>query len=101
MSETYHYALLVLLGSAAMLAAVLSNRLTERLKVPTPLLMLAGAAIVAAVIPSLHDLSETTIEWVVTLALVGILFDGGMHIGWSRFTAARETLHRIKSAADH
>lgn len=87
MSETYHYALIVLLAGAAALAAVLSNRLTERLKVPAPLIMLAGAAIAARILPGLQ-LPERTVERVVTLALVLILFDGGMHIGWSRFRAA-------------
>ncbi len=88
MSETYHYALVVLLASLALLAAVLSNRLTERLKVPAPLLMLAGAAIAVAVVPDLGDLREVTVERVVTLALVLVLFDGGLHIGWSKFRAA-------------
>ena len=36
MSDTAPFALLVLLTSAAGLLAVLSNRLTERLKLPTP-----------------------------------------------------------------
>jgi potassium/hydrogen antiporter len=87
-SETYHYALIVLLASAAMLAAVLANRLTERLKVPAPLLLLAAAAIAASVVPGLQTMPERTVEHIVILALVLILFDGGMHIGWSRFKAA-------------
>jgi cell volume regulation protein A len=87
-SETYHYALLVLLGSAALLAAVLANRLTERLKIPAPLLVLAGAAVAAAVVPSLSTMPERTVERIVTVALVLILFDGGLHIGWPRFREA-------------
>jgi potassium/hydrogen antiporter len=87
-SETYHYALIVLLASAAMLASVLANRLTERLKIPAPLLVLAAAAVAAWVVPGLSDMQERTVERVVVLALVLILFDGGMHIGWSRFKAA-------------
>jgi cell volume regulation protein A len=88
MSETYQFALVVLLASAAMLVAVLSNRLTERLKVPAPLLILAGAAITGALAPSLQNIQERTVERAVTLALVLVLFDGGMHIGWSRFRVA-------------
>ena len=87
-SETNRFALIVLLTSAAVLVAVLSNRLTERMKVPAPLLMLAGAAVAANVVPDLAGLHERTVERVVTLALVLVLFDGGMHIGWSRFKAA-------------
>lgn len=88
MSETADYALAVLLASAVGLVAVLSNRLTERIKVPVPLLVLAGAALAATLVPSLHAPSERTVERVVTVALVLILFDGGMHIGWTRLRAA-------------
>ncbi|RKS68465.1 cell volume regulation protein A [Motilibacter peucedani] len=88
MSETEHYALVVLLAALAGLAAVLSNRLTERLRVPAPLLVLASAAVAVAVVPDLHAPSGLTVEHVVTLALVVVLFDGGMHIGWDRFRAA-------------
>ncbi len=88
MSETYRYAAIVLLCGTALLLAVLANWLTERLKVPAPLLVLAGSAVVAGLVPGLRDLPELTVERIVTVALVLVLFDGGMHIGWSRFTAA-------------
>ncbi len=88
MSESERYALLVLGGSLAGLAAVLSNRLSERIRVPTPLLMLVGAAVVVNVVPGLATPDVATVEHVVTLALVLILFDGGMHIGWRRFRSA-------------
>jgi cell volume regulation protein A len=88
MSETSRYALVVLLASAAGLAAVLSNRLTERLRVPAPLLVLASAAVAVAVVPGLHPPTGLTTEHVVTIALVLVLFDGGMHIGWDRFREA-------------
>jgi cell volume regulation protein A len=87
-SETYHYGLIVLLASMVGLAAVVSNRLSQRAKIPVPGLMLAGAAIVVAVVPSVHLAPYHAVERVVTLALVLILFDGGMHIGWARFRAA-------------
>lgn len=51
MSDTDRYAASVLLASVAALAAVLLNRLTERIKVPPPLLMLVGAAVVANLAP--------------------------------------------------
>jgi cell volume regulation protein A len=87
-SEPYHFAGLVLLVAVVVLLAVLSNRLTERIKVPAPLLVLAGAALAVQVVPGLHAPSELLVERAVTLALVWILFDGGQHIGWSRFRAA-------------
>ena len=51
MNEARHFALIVLLTAAVGLVAVLSNRLTERLKVPVPLLVLVAAAIAVRTIP--------------------------------------------------
>jgi cell volume regulation protein A len=87
-SDTEPFALIVLLTAAAGLVAVLSNRLTERVKIPSPALVLAGAAIAVQVIPALHAPPQLAVERVVTVALVCILFDGGMHIGWTRFRSA-------------
>jgi cell volume regulation protein A len=91
-SDTFHFALIVVLAAAAMLVAVLSNRLTERLKIPAPLLILIGAATAAQLVPHLGTLPDRTVERVVTLALVLILFDGGMQIGWTRFRVAAATI---------
>lgn len=88
MNETARYALIVLLASTVGLVAVLANRLTERVKIPVPLLVLVGAAVAVNVVPHLQMPPERTVERVITIALVLILFDGGMHIGWSRFRAA-------------
>ena len=88
MSDTIPFASLVLLLAVAGLLAVLSNRLTERLKVPAPALFLAAGAIAVRVLPDLQAPPERTVERIVTVALVCILFDGGLHIGWSRFRPA-------------
>ena len=82
------FALLVVLLAAVGLVAVLSNRLAYRVKLPSPALFLVGAAIAAKVIPALHGPSQQAVEYVVTVALVCILFDGGMNIGWARFRSA-------------
>jgi cell volume regulation protein A len=82
------FALAVLLATAAALAGVLSNRLTERIKVPAPALILVAAAIVVEAIPDLHAPPASTVERLVTIALLCILFDGGMHIGWPRLRTA-------------
>jgi cell volume regulation protein A len=87
-SETYRYALIVALTSAVVLVGVLANRFTARFKVPVPLLMLVCAAVAVQIFPHLPTPPERTVERVVTIALVLILFDGGMHIGWSRFRPA-------------
>ena len=88
MSDTEPFALVLLLTGVVALVAVLSNRLTERLKIPSPALVLVGTAIAVKAIPVLHAGSELTVERVVTVALACILFQGGMHIGWARFRSA-------------
>jgi len=82
------FALLVVLVAAVGLAAVLSNRLAYRVRLPAPALFLVGAAIAANVIPILHAPSQHVVEHVVAIALACILFDGGMNIGWARFRSA-------------
>jgi potassium/hydrogen antiporter len=87
-TDTESYGLALLLASAAALAAVLLSRLTEKTRIPTPLLMLVGAAAIATFVPSVPTPDVGTVEQVVTVCLVLILFDGGLHIGWRRFRAA-------------
>lgn len=88
MSDTERYAAGILLASLAALAAVLLNRVTARWYVPTPLLMLVGAAVVGTILPGMRLLDVATVEHVVTVALVLILFDGGLHVGWRRLRTA-------------
>jgi cell volume regulation protein A len=88
LTDTEPFALVVLLSAAVGLVAVLSNRLTERVRLPSPALVLVGAAVAVKVVPFLHAPPRQAVERVVTVALVCILFDGGLHIGWSRFRSA-------------
>ncbi len=88
MSDARPFGLLVLVVAAAGLLAVVSNRLSDRLRLPAPLLFLAASAVAARVFPTLHEVPHRTVERLVTVALVLILFDGGMHIGWSRLRTA-------------
>lgn len=67
-------------------AAVLSNRLSERLGVPAPAFFLVGAAVTAELWRS--PFPVPAVQNVVTVALAIILFDGGMHMGWRRFRAS-------------
>jgi cell volume regulation protein A len=87
-TDTEPFALIVLLAAAVGLVAVLSSRLTQRLRVPSPALVLIGAAVAVQVIPALHAPPRLAVERVVTVALACILFEGGMHIGWARFRSA-------------
>src|SRR5450631_502976 len=88
MTDVGPFAQLLLFLSLATVVAVLSNRLTARIRVPAPALFLAAAALAVAVLPGLKAPPERTVERIVTVALICILFDGGMHIGWRRFRAA-------------
>lgn len=85
---TRHFALIVLLCAAVCLVAVVSNRLTEKLRIPVPLLVLVASAVVVKAVPSLHAPPQRVVEDVLTIALVLILFNGGMDIGAARFRAA-------------
>lgn len=88
MGDLVHFAVVTLLVALALLAAVGSNRLAEHLHVPAPALFLIVAAAASDLAPSLGGLSITVDQRIVTVALVIILFDGGMHIGWTRMRAA-------------
>jgi cell volume regulation protein A len=88
LSDTEPFALIVLLVAGVGLVAVLSSRLTQRLRIPSPALFLVGAAVAVEFIPALHAPPRQAVERVVTIALVCILFAGGMDIGWARFRSA-------------
>lgn len=88
MADTRSFAWLVLVIAVVGLAAVLSNRLSLRSKVPTPAIVLLASAVIVKAVPDVHVPSEQTVERLVTVALVCILFDGGMHVGRARFRAA-------------
>ena len=86
MHEVLHFGAIVLLVSAAFAVAVFSNKLSEWSRVPTAAFFLLAAAVAAEVWPALEDaLSIQDVERIAVLALVVILFDGGMRVGWRRF----------------
>src|SRR5215475_14002172 len=84
----YQFGLVVLVIGLAGIAAVLSNRLSARLRVPAPAFFLICASVAAQLWPNATLLPIATVERVVTVALAIILFDGGMHIGRRRFRTA-------------
>jgi cell volume regulation protein A len=85
MDEVTRFGGIVLLVSAAFLIAVLSNRLSERLRVPTAAFFLLAAAVASDIWPGLHEaLSIKHVERIAVVALIVILFDGGMRVGWQR-----------------
>jgi len=88
MADTAPFALVVLITAIVALAAVLSSHLTAKIRIPSPALFLVAASIAVKAFPSLGPPSGLTVERIVTVALLFILFDGGMNIGWSRFRSA-------------
>lgn len=85
MHDVVPFALVVVVAALALLAAVGSSRLAEWLRIPPPALFLLAASVCADLFPDLGSLSISSDQRIVTVALVLILFDGGMHIGLSRF----------------
>ena len=49
MSDVKHFALLVLVVGAAIIAAVLLNRISERIRIPAPAIFLVAAAVASDV----------------------------------------------------
>jgi cell volume regulation protein A len=88
MREVHDFGLIVLLVATGFAAAVLSSRLTERIRVPGPALFLIAAALLSDAFPSLGRVSIRTVERIGVVALVVILFDGGSRIGLRRLRTA-------------
>ena len=86
MDEVTHFGAIVLLVSGAFALAVLANKLSEQLRVPAAGLFLLAAAVASDLWTALHDALEfRDVERIAVVALVVILFDGGMRVGWRRF----------------
>ena len=88
MSGTETFGVAVLLAAVAGLAVLAASHLSERIKVPLPTLVLVATAVAVKVVPGLNPLPQSTASQVVTVALVAVLFSGGMHIGRRRLRSA-------------
>ncbi|HVB45137.1 MAG TPA: cation:proton antiporter [Streptosporangiaceae bacterium] len=88
MGTVSSFGLAVLVAAAAGIAAVLSSRASERLRIPAPAFFLLAAAAAAYIWPWLGRLSIENVQRVATVALAVILFDGGMRMGWRRLRPA-------------
>ncbi len=70
-------------------AALLARRVARWVGIPAPAVFLLAAAVAANYIKSLRTAVDLhVVENVVTLALIVILFDGGLHLGRRRFREA-------------
>ena len=70
---------------AVVALAILSSRVSELLRVPTPGVFLVAAALASSVFPALGRMPIEQVQRTVTVALVLILFEGGMGLGLERF----------------
>jgi potassium/hydrogen antiporter len=86
MHEVVHFGGIVLIVSGAFALAVLANKLSERLRIPAAGLFLLAAAVASDIWTGLAEaLSIRDVERIAVVALIVILFDGGMRVGWTRF----------------
>ena len=74
----------VLVVAIAILLALATFKLTQWVPVPAPALLLIAAAIASDIFPEL-GINVATVERIGVVALIVILLDGGMHVGWRRF----------------
>jgi len=89
MHEIISFATIVLVVAGGLTIALTWSKLSERVPVPAAAFFLILGAILSDIFPALErHASIRTVERVVVVAVVIILFDGGMHIGWRRFRAA-------------
>ena len=71
--------------SGTVLAALVFRRVAERVRMPAPVVFLLAAAVASDLYDPLGTaLSPTDVSWIASGALIVILFDGGVSLGWSR-----------------
>jgi cell volume regulation protein A len=78
----------VLITASGLTVALLASKVSARLRVPGPVVFLVGAALATWLWPQLDALSVRAVERVGVVALIVILFDGGMQVGVQRFREA-------------
>lgn len=85
MAEILDFAGLVLIVAAGLVLAVLVTKVTERVAVPAPAIFLIAAAVVSDLWPAVNDaVPIKTVERIAVVALIVILFNGGLDVGWRR-----------------
>lgn len=89
MTEIPDFAAVFLLVAGTAALAVLSTTLTARFPLPAPAIFLVAAAVVSDLWPQVYKaVPILTVERIAVVALIVILFNGGMDIGWGKFRAA-------------
>ncbi len=76
------------LVSGAVLAALLFRRAADRVRAPAPVVFLLVAAVASDFVTPLRTaLSPRAVGWIASVALIVILFNGGVGLGWRRVQA--------------
>jgi potassium/hydrogen antiporter len=89
MSEITDFGAIVLVVSAGLFLALVGMRVAAIISIPNAALFLVAAGLLATASESLRDaLSIQAVERIGVVALIVILFDGGLHIGFARFRRA-------------
>lgn len=89
MTEISDFAAVVLIVAGGLALGVLATKLTERIPLPAPAIFLIGAALLSDAWPRLYEaVPIRTVERIAVVALVVILFNGGIDIGARQFRAS-------------
>jgi cell volume regulation protein A len=86
MGELNDFGLVVFAVAAAAAALLATSQLTARLPLPGAAFFLLAAAGISNLVPQVRDeVAVEKVERLAVAALIVILFDGGMKVGWRRF----------------
>ena len=89
MTEITDYAAILLALGSGVALAVVSTRLSAWVAIPSPAIFLVVAAAISDLWPHVYeDVPVLTVERIAVAALIVILFNGGMDIGWRRLRTA-------------
>jgi potassium/hydrogen antiporter len=91
--ELITFGQIVLLVAGGFALALLSQKLTDWVPIPAPGIFLVAAAVISDIYSDFADaLTIRGVERVAVVALIVILFDGGMRVGWTRFRDAAASI---------
>lgn len=86
MEELQVFGEIVLVAAGGISLALLVGKIGRYFPIPSPAIFLLAAAVASDVFPDLREtLSIQMVQRIAVVALIIILLDGGMHVGWRRF----------------
>jgi potassium/hydrogen antiporter len=89
MAEISTFGLLVLTVATGAAFLLAWSQIAARLPLPGAAFFLVAAAVVSNLLPGVGEaLSIRSVERITVVALIVILFDGGLNVGWHRFRTA-------------